>query len=92
MVFGADCHQQHYQLDCEEVDEEDVDYLAGSIFSEEVDRCEDGGDDDEDSSDQFEGGGLHYIFQFEVLVDVFPEVDPGGPVRHDGRPEVGVLL
>ena len=27
-----------------------------------------------------------------MLVDVFPEVDPGGPVGHDGRPEVGVLL
>ena len=27
-----------------------------------------------------------------MLVDVLAEVDPGGPIRHDGRSEIGVLL
>ena len=61
MVFGADCHQQYYKLHSEEVDEEEVDDLTGGILCEEIDRCKDGGDDDEDSSDQFEGSGLDYI-------------------------------
>ena len=92
VVFGANCHQQYYKLNSEEVDEEEVDDLTGGILCEEIDRCKDGGDDDENSSDHFKGSWLDNILQFEVLVDVLAEVDPGGPVRHDGRPEVGILL
>lgn len=43
MIFRSNCHQYEYKFDCEQIDEDGINYFVYLIFCEEVESSHDEG-------------------------------------------------